>query len=167
LLLTDLVAAGSAFSPTAMMANLPTNSNIHSNGHLSPLVNELVASEDAPYESESDLSEIREPPAAAPTSLSTSSTPQQPEFGHQDLESSQSSDAENQNASDDADFDMEDSPVPSPSHNSRHERSSSPDSRRPSKRKLGVEDDEHIKANPELYGLRRSVCGCSQMLRLC
>lgn len=72
------------------------------------------------------------------------------------------------NASDDGDFDMQQS---SPS---RHEdqddleviddvlptptRASSSDSSRPPKRKAKVDEDEYIKANPELYGLRRSVC---------
>ena len=64
---------------------------------------------------------------------------------------------ENQNASDDADFDMEDSPAPVVTTVSRDDRSTSIESRRPQKRKLGVEN-KHILANPELYGLRRSVC---------
>jgi len=117
-----------------------------------------MRNDDAPYDSESDLSEIREPPAVE-TSPSTSSSPQQQsEFGHQDLESSDSSGSENNDGSDDADFDMEESPAAAPTHTARIDRSTSHDSRRPTKRKLGFEDDEHILANPELYGLRRSVC---------
>lgn len=71
------------------------------------------------------------------------------------------------NASDDADFDMQQS---SPSHHDDHDdlevldegiptptRASSSESSRPAKRKANVEEDEFIKANPELYGLRRSV----------
>lgn len=117
----------------------------------------MVTSDDAPYDSESDLSDIREPPAAD-TSPSTSTTPQQQsEFGHQDLESSASSEAGDHDASDDADFDIEERPAAAPTNNARNYRSTSRDSRRLSKRKLGFEDDEHIMANPELYGLRRSV----------
>jgi chromodomain-helicase-DNA-binding protein 1 len=128
------------------------------NGHISPLPNTTITNDDAPYDSESDLSEIREPPAVE-TSPSTSSSPQQQsEFGHQDLESSDSSGPENNDGSDDADFDMEESPAAAPTHTARIDRSTSHDSRRPTKRKLGFEDDEHILANPELYGLRRSVC---------
>jgi chromodomain-helicase-DNA-binding protein 1 len=135
-----------------------TTSSSLPNGHIPPLPNIAMTNDDAPYDSESDLSEIREPPAVE-TSPSTSSSPQQQsEFGHQDLESSDSSGAENNDGSDDADFDMEESPVAAPAHTARIDRSTSHDSRRPTKRKLGFEDDEHILANPELYGLRRSVC---------
>lgn len=133
-------------------------SNPKSNGHLPPLVNSMTITDDAPYESDSDLSDVREPPPVAATSLSAGSTPnRRSEFGHEDIESEQPSE-DDDNASDDGDFDMEDSPAVALSHVSHNERSSSHDSRRPQKRKLGVEEDEHIKANPELYGLRRSVC---------
>ena len=117
----------------------------------------IANNDDAPYDSESDLSEIHDPPPVD-ASPSVSSTPQQQsEFGNQELESSDSSEPENQDGSDDADYEMEDSPAAAPSRSRRIDRSTSHDSRRPPKRKLGVEDDEHIMANPELYGLRRSV----------
>lgn len=87
----------------------------------------------------------------------SSSPQQQSDFGHRDITSSESSEAEAGGGSDDADFDMEDSPAPPPASSARIDRSTSHDSRRPSKRKLGVEEDEFIKANPELYGIRRSV----------
>lgn len=128
------------------------------NGHLAPIPNCTVTNDDAPYDSESDLSEIREPPAVDSSPSASSSPQQQSEFGHQDLESSDSSGPENNDGSDDADFDIEESPAAAPNHNSRADRSTSHDSRRPTKRKLGFEDDEYILANPELYGLRRSVC---------
>jgi chromodomain-helicase-DNA-binding protein 1 len=92
---------------------------------------------------------IDEPSPATPSN-------HQSEFGRQDTEASESDDVEVQDESDDADFDMDDSPAPAAT-NRRHERSTSSESHRPPKRKLGVEDDEHILANPELYGLRRSV----------
>ncbi|CAG8981346.1 hypothetical protein HYALB_00013623 [Hymenoscyphus albidus] len=50
---------------------------------------------------------------------------------------------------------MEDSPAPVVANGERADRSTSTDSRRPPKRKAAVED-QHILANPELYGLRRS-----------
>lgn len=118
------------------------------------MVNSVPTNEDAPYDSESDLSDVANPiieEASPATSIN-----QQSEFGRQDTESSDSSDAEAQNESDDADFDMEESPAAAVTNGARHDRSTSVESRRPQKRKLPVED-EHILANPELYGLRRSV----------
>jgi len=81
----------------------------------------------------------------------------QSEFGAQDTDASESSAAEVQDESEDAEFDMEDSPAPTAPDRGRQDRSTSTESRRPAKRKLDLED-EHIQANPELYGLRRSVC---------
>jgi len=129
-------------------------SNLMPNGLSSPIPESAITNEDAPYDSESDLSEVAIPivdePSPAP------SNPQS-EFGEQAQVHTESSGAEAQDASDDADFDMEDSPAPVASGGRRDDRSTSTESRRPPKRKLGVEDDEHILANPELYGLRRSV----------
>jgi hypothetical protein len=126
------------------------------NGRLSPLENSTLTNDDAQYDSESDsiLSEVANPivdePSPAP------SRNHQSEFGAQDSESSA---AEVQDESDDADFDMEDTPAPTAPHLARQDRSTSAESRRPAKRKLDLED-EHILANPELYGLRRSVRYC-------
>jgi chromodomain-helicase-DNA-binding protein 1 len=117
--------------------------------------NSTLTNEDAPYDSESDLSEVAIPIVDEPSPAS--SPEHQSEFGTQDTEASESSAAEAQDESDDADFDMEDSPPAVAANPSRGERSTSVESRRPPKRKLGLED-EHILANPELYGLRRSVC---------
>lgn len=60
------------------------------------------------------------------------------------------------NASDDGDFDMQPSPA-SHHEEAADDRASSSDSNRGSKRKAPVDDEDYIKANPELYGLRRSV----------
>jgi chromodomain-helicase-DNA-binding protein 1 len=110
------------------------------------------------HQSDSDLSDVQEPNAIQD---SPSPSPQANDItepladGRDFEESDQSSD---DNASQDADFDMEDDlpspqsePVPDPAG------SSSRDSSRGAKRKAGIEEDEYIKANPELYGLRRSV----------
>lgn len=59
-------------------------------------------------------------------------------------------------ADDDADFGG-DSPVSDHQNGVDQEYSSSDESRRPGKRKKDVNDDEYMKENPELYGLRRSV----------
>lgn len=154
---TDHVVAVDGSQPATMTINAST-SVPQVNGFPSPLDSSVAMNEDAPYESDSDLSEARDPPPAADTSLSTDSTPQhQSEFGNQDIEFSDPSEAEDGDASEDGDFDVDDSPAIAPSHNYQADRSSSHDSRRPPKRKQAIEDDEFIKANPELYGLRRSV----------
>ena len=126
-----------------------------SNGHTSPLANSALTNDDAPYDSESDLSEVAIPMIDEPSPATPSN--HQSEFGGGNTEASESDDKEVPDESEDADFDMDDSPPPAAT-NSRHERSTSTESRRPPKRKIGVEDDAHILANPELYGLRRSVC---------
>jgi chromodomain-helicase-DNA-binding protein 1 len=125
-----------------------------SNGQNSPLENSTITNDDAPCDSESDLSEVAIPIIDEPTPAA--STNHQFEFGAQESDGSDTS-PENNNGSDDADFDLEDSPALAATNASRDDRSTSIESRRPAKRKLGVED-EHILANPELYGLRRSVC---------
>lgn len=126
-----------------------------SNGHISPRPNSALTNDDAPYDSESDLSEVANPIIDEPSPAT--STNHQSEFGAQDTDDSESSAAEAQEESDDADFDMEESSAPAGTSASRLDRSASTESRRPSKRKPGTEEDEHILANPELYGLRRSV----------
>lgn len=64
-------------------------------------------------------------------------------------------------ASHDADFDMEESaPSPRDDHDHDHrlvDRASSSDSISAPKRKAEFDEEEYIRANPELYGLRRSV----------
>lgn len=115
----------------------------------------MLTNDDAPYDSESDLSEVAIPMIEEPSPASSSN--HQSEFGANDTDASESSAVEVQEESDDAEFDMDDSPAPVAAGNGRHQRSTSTESRRPAKRKLGVEDDEHILANPALYGLRRSV----------
>lgn len=129
-----------------------------SNGYHSPVGDTSVANDAASNDSGSDLSEIREAPAPEP-SPSPSSTPHhQSDFANEDTEPSDESEDDNDKGSDDDEFDAEESIQSVAHHHPRIDRSSSHDSRRPTKRKLGIEDDEHIKANPELYGLRRSVC---------
>lgn len=73
-----------------------------------------------------------------------------------DTHQSASEQSSDDNASDDGDFDMEES-LPSQNEDAAEDHASSTDSNQTSKRKAPVEEDEFIKANPELYGLRRSV----------
>lgn len=129
----------------------------YSNGPESAPQNPVLTNDDAPYDSESDLSDTGNPVVDA-LSPATSAN-HEVEFG----QSPESSDAEVHDESEDADFDMEESPAPVVE---REDRSTSAESRRPAKRKLAAEDDPHILANPELYGLRRSVCFTLNTVRL-
>lgn len=153
---TDLVviAEGSDPSSTSIMDSTPPSDTHNGNGNV---VSDDPVAHEAQYDSQSDLSDTM-PAHAVEASPSVDSSPkQQSEFGGNQEQYSDSSSAEQQDdASDDGDFDQEEDVA----HDSNHaikERSSSQESRRPPKRKLGVEEDEHILANPELYGLRRSV----------
>lgn len=133
-----------------------TNGHSYSNGTTT------YANHDAASDSGSDLSEVRDPPVAEASPSSASSPTRQSNYGNDDVESSDHSEEDNDNGSDDGDFDMDDDVAETSNQNVRDDRSSSRESRRPPKRKMGIEDDEYIKANPELYGLRRSVrvIGC-------
>ena len=140
--------------PSTVTLLNPTPTLPISNGHGSPLANSVLTNDDAPYDSESDLSDVAIHIVDEPSPAT--STNHQSEFGGQETEASESSDGEVRDESDDADFDMEESPAPAVTNGARNDRSTSAESHRPAKRKLGLED-EHILANPELYGLRRSV----------
>jgi len=118
------------------------------------MANSNLTTEDAPYDSESDLSEVEIPNVEEPSP--SSSANDQSQFGDQDSDASGSDAQEAQEESDDAEFDMEESPAPPATNGRQSERSTSTESRRPTKRKLVVPED--YRANPELYGLRRSVC---------
>lgn len=136
----------------------PTNpestSTLHlSNGHLSPPPNTFTSTGVVTSGSESDLSDVIDPPNAA----SLSSPDRNQDIlgnGYHSKRSSVSSHEEDAIGSEDADYDME-TPPSQDADAHRDARSSSQDSRRPAKRKAGIEDD--IMNNPELYGLRRSV----------
>ena len=94
---------------------------------------------------ESDLSEVNE----------TMALPAEAEL---DVNGPGESSGDEAQASDDADYDMEESAAASQSDENRDDRSTSRESRRAPKRKAVAEEDEYIRENPELYGLRRSVC---------
>jgi chromodomain-helicase-DNA-binding protein 1 len=103
--------------------------------------------------SESDLSEASDLP-----NLPAPADQEDPlENGYLSKSSSPSSRDEDAVGSDDADYEME-SPPPLVVHVTHESDSSSEGSRRPSKRKAPtLNDEEHMKNNPELYGIRRSV----------
>lgn len=109
--------------------------------------------------SDSDLSDVRDN-AAGLASSSPSPDPNDSTGymnGAPDFAESESSGDDN-NASDDGDFDMDDDAASvAQSDGAGDVHSSSNDSQRPTKRKAVAREDDYIKANPELYGLRRSV----------
>ena len=127
------------------------------NGHVSE--HDVVASNPSPrpQRSESELSDAGDIPTTAITSISEH-PPQEPsdDDAIHDMATSELDEDEDAEGEEDADFD-EETPPPEPANGMRHDRSSSEDSVRPGKRKAPVDDEEFMKQNPELYGLRRSV----------
>ena len=151
-MLTFYRAAGSLVLPLTMNSS---STLLPSNGHLSPLANNVISADAVASDSESDLSEIIDAHNTRPLASSNGGLglAGNDYTNNLDTDSSNNDDAA---GSEDADYDME-TPPPPDGADSREERSLSQDSRRPAKRKAGLEDDEHIMNNPELYGLRRSV----------
>ena len=106
--------------------------------------------------SESELSDIPDRPTfTAPQNLSSTSPPPH-QNGVAEEESELSDNEDIEMGSDDGEFEVDSQPPEN--HVSYDDQSSSQESRRPPKRKaVGIEDDEHIMKNPDLYGIRRSV----------
>lgn len=106
--------------------------------------------------SDSDLSDMKDATVedASSNDEAQGDTHDEDAQGYSMTESSEDEDAEGEP---DGDYDSE-TPPPAEQEASAAETSSSDTSRRPSKRKASVEDDEFMEQNPELYGLRRSVC---------
>lgn len=116
-----------------------------------------MATDIAAHDSDSDLSDVHEPLIVHASPSASESPDQQADYENNDPEASDSSEPDNQDGSDDGGSDIDDETVAPRTHGQRIDRSSSQDSRRPTKRKAPLDEDEHIMANPELYGLRRSV----------
>ena len=145
-----------------MPAAIPSSTTLHatSNGHLSPLPSTLPNGIDASPGSESALSEVADPNLIAtspPSGLEESADEEEDVEAEVEMDVDEDmSSEENEVVSEDGEFDLE-SPPPAETNGALDDRSTSNDSRRPAKRKAGVEDDDYIINNPELYGLRRSV----------
>jgi len=128
------------------------------NGHMSPPAEDHDRSISIPDQdqSESDLSDVQAPVPDSP-SVEHSDAPGSPmvdtRMTHEDH--SESSDNDN-NASDDGEFDMADSPVSARS-DPEDDHNGSIESRPATKRKAQVIEEDFMRENPELYGLRRSV----------
>jgi chromodomain-helicase-DNA-binding protein 1 len=126
-----------------------------SNGHLSPipLAERNIVTRRAP--SESDLSDAGNEPMVESSHSPSDDADDASAHIDETHVMSESDESSQGNASDDAEFDMPDAHVPSDAE--AEERASSSDSNRATKRKAPAEEDDYIRANPELYGLRRSV----------
>ena len=113
-------------------------------------------------DSESDLSEAIDLPNA-PASYPTSERYEDGEDGRMRDSGAESSHEEDALGSDDPDYDMA-TPAAANTTSPPDARSSSQDSPRQRKRKIGVEPDDYMLNDPELYGLRRSVSPLQDML---
>lgn len=112
-------------------------------------------------QSDSDLSDVQGADLELPSPTPSPESPNVPELtlnDNQDLESIHESHSSDNEGSDDADFDMVESPASPQADAARDERSASNDSRPATKRKINAGLEYEIMKDPELYGLRRSVC---------
>jgi chromodomain-helicase-DNA-binding protein 1 len=133
------------------VASLP-----YTNGHLSPLAAHMTTVDSSSQHSDSALSDANEPAAADQASDADAPGEEYDE----DVEMAAASDSsEDVDAEGEPDGDYDSESPPSEQAESDHARSSSPESRRPLKRKASDEGEDYIEQNPELYGLRRSVRG--------
>lgn len=128
------------------------------NGHVDDFVDDGREPSAQPQRSESDLSDLNDAPPAQ-------TGPQQAHSDDDaihDMATSEMDDDEDEDApgEEDADYEMA-SPAHEAADEMQRDRSSSSSSSeedvRSGKRKPEVDDEEYMKQNPELYGLRRSV----------
>ncbi|EMT65255.1 Chromodomain helicase hrp3 [Fusarium odoratissimum] len=127
-----------------------------SNGHLSPVDGISMSFDTGDHATDSDSHDAPDLTLDQPSPASSDEANNDSNIAHDNTHMSASEQSSEDNASDDGDFDMEES-LPSQNEDAMEDRDSSTDSNRASKRKAPVEEDEYIKANPELYGLRRST----------
>lgn len=112
-----------------------------------------------PSHSESDLSELHDIPTNTIPSNSAVNhqVPSDEDDAIHDMATSElDEDEDAPGEEEDADFD-EETPPPAAADGIDQEISSSESTSRHGKRKAEVDDEEYMKQNPELYGLRRSV----------
>lgn len=127
------------------------------NGHLSPEPEYDQNSHSEAAQSDSDLSDVQREPADEPSPSPSDSVLENSKYVDGEMDMSASDDEPTpDNAFEDAEFDMEESP-PSQHDDAVETRSSSSGSHRASKRKVSPAEDQYMRDNPELYGLRRSV----------
>ena len=127
------------------------------NGHVDDSLDDGREPSAQPQRSESDLSDLNDAPPAQ-------TGPQQAHSDDDaihDMATSEMDDDEDEDApgEEDADYEMA-SPIHEAADEMQHDRPSSSSSEedvRSGKRKPEIDDEEYMKQNPELYGLRRSV----------
>ena len=127
------------------------------NGHASPLEDSPTINIANGDHSDSDLSDVQPayPDVPSPQSAEESDTPDR----KPDITFEEPSDSSDNAEDEDADFDVDDSPVSQHSAGGDADPDLLSESRSASKRKAGVvNEDDFMRENPELYGLRRSVC---------
>lgn len=107
--------------------------------------------------SESPLSDVNDLPTTAASQLDDQTHQSgSDDEAMQDMATSEVDDEDEVAEEQDADFD-EETPPPDAGNGMRHDESSSEEEVRSGKRRATVDDDQYMKQNPELYGLRRSV----------
>jgi chromodomain-helicase-DNA-binding protein 1 len=125
----------------------------YTNGHVTPLAVHVAPTQSPHQPSDSDLSDAREPAAADPSSDIDAPGEEYDDDEPMAVDSDSSADVDAEGEPD-GDYDS-DSPPSEHAPSSRAQSVSSLESARPLKRKA----DDYFEENPELYGLRRSVCG--------
>lgn len=111
--------------------------------------------------SESPLSDVNDLPTTAASQVDDQTHREgSDDDAMQDMATSEVDDEDEGAGEQDADFD-EETPPPEEADGMRQDGSSSEEEVRSGKRRGPMDDEQHMKQNPELYGLRRSVCLCS------
>lgn len=129
------------------------------NGHPPEVDADLLKPCPPPTRSESDLSDAHDIPVATTSTTTLQEAIHSEDDAIHDMATSELDEDEDAPGEEDADFDEE---TPPPEHhvNGVHrDRSLSDTSSRPGKRKADIDEQELMEQNPDLYGLRRSVCG--------
>lgn len=160
-IVTDIVVSQQAALPSLVtMSASPVSSP--ANGHLSPIANTVSVQLLDPELSDSDLSDAPAADIESPSSNSPGELDQAGADGRVDDFDDRSSSSD-EDAPNDGDFEDVAERVSPRSHNGQIETavsaaSSDDDSPTASKRKADpIDEDDFIRDNPELYGLRRSV----------
>jgi len=134
------------------------------NGHLSPAVDEVTVSFAKGDQSDSDLSDVQAAEVDEPTPDSRADL-DAANSGTAREDSDVASQASDNDGSDDADYDMAESVASAHSDAERDQPPSSGESHRAPKRKAqNALEDDYMRNDPELYGLRRSVRALSSSL---
>ncbi|KAK3672268.1 ATP-dependent DNA helicase Hrp3 [Recurvomyces mirabilis] len=122
------------------------------NGHVDTVHENHINSTLPLTRSESELSDLNDAP---PSRNEAHGQAASEDDAMHDMATSEMDRDEDALGEEDAEYDAE-SPAPQPAGGMRDDRLSSEDSLRPARRKGDADDDDFMKRNPELYGLRRS-----------